>query len=252
MSTNRRAKKPVDKKPRANPHINEITFLQRQPDSQRAYEMLQDLTKDVSYLMKKHKLKVRTLSEFYPKDQTLLGLNVNKGMKILVRLRSPTDPFRFIPWESIMETMLHELTHNLFGVHDSKFFNQLDVFKSEQWFHEKAGLFDTFLGHGNQLGTIPGAGKSISVRGYGKRLGAGSSLNNDSIVGKSPREMAADAASRRFDDLNKKNRYKLVNKDCHDDTKVNVDEVLQNHNEMESKKIIVIEDTTEHEIIDLT
>ena len=38
----------------------------------------------------------------------LLGMNVNRGQKILIRLRQPSDKTSFFPWEHLLGTMLHE------------------------------------------------------------------------------------------------------------------------------------------------
>lgn len=230
--------------PNANPQIGQITFLKRKPDSQRAHGLLQDLTHTVSYLMLKNKLKVGTLAEFYPRDKRLLGLNVNHGMKIMVRLRSPYNDAEFLSWESIMETMIHELTHNRFGPHDAKFNKQMEEFRVDQWYYERMGMHNTFLGTGRKVGG--GDSKRQAVRrggfvGKGKKLGSSSDSSERVAPGQrlSPREMAALAAAKRY-----------VNDEaemCHDDT-VNIDEVLENHNEMESQMEIVVipdEDTAE-------
>ncbi|KAG5457002.1 MAG: hypothetical protein BJ554DRAFT_3100, partial [Olpidium bornovanus] len=43
--------------------------------------------------------------EFYPKNPTLLGLNHNRGAKIQVRVRSPSDPAGFLPFDSVLGTL---------------------------------------------------------------------------------------------------------------------------------------------------
>lgn len=234
--------------PGANPQIGQLTFLKRKPDSQRAHSLLQDLTKAVSYLMLKNKLKVGTLAEFYPRDKRLLGLNVNAGMKIMVRLRSPYNDAEFLSWESIMETMIHELTHNRFGPHDSKFHKQMEEFRVDQWYYERMGMHNTFLGSGRKLGGSGQNGTSNRGRvrrggfvGKGKKLGSGSSADDRIAPGQglTPREMAALAAAKRH-----------VNDEaemCHDDT-VDVEEVLHNHSQMESQiEVVVIPDEDSEE-----
>jgi len=50
-----------------------------------------------------------------------MGLNQNKGQKILLRLR--TDDLRgFRKMESIRKVLFHELAHNVHSEHDGKFF----------------------------------------------------------------------------------------------------------------------------------
>lgn len=43
------------------------------------------------------------------------GLNVNRGARIKVRLRQPGDKGSFLPYNSILGTLLHELVHNEIG-----------------------------------------------------------------------------------------------------------------------------------------
>jgi len=38
-------------------------------------------------------------------------VNINRGQKIQIRLRPQEDQNTFLPWESLLGTMLHELTH---------------------------------------------------------------------------------------------------------------------------------------------
>lgn len=222
-------------KPKANPHVDEISYLKKKPNPERAHELLQDLSKSVSYLMRKFKLKVKTLAEFYPKDKNLLGLNVNHGLKIMVRLRSPYNDHEFLSWESIVETMIHELTHNKFGPHDDKFYKQMEEFRLEHWISERQGLHDNFLGSGRRLGgrvTNKSNLASKNFIGRGKKLGNASL--NDTGRRLTPREMAAKAASNR----NKEQQVQLNH-----DNNVNIEEILENHSQMESQvEVIVIQD----------
>lgn len=39
---------------------------------------------------------------------TITGLNVNQGQRINVRLRYPGDVRQFMPFDQILDTMLHE------------------------------------------------------------------------------------------------------------------------------------------------
>lgn len=234
-------------KPKANPHIGELSFLKRKPNPERAHDLLQDLTKSVSYLMLKNSLKVKALAEFYPRDKNLLGLNVNHGLKIMIRLRSPNNDAEFLSWESILETMIHELTHNRFGVHDSKFYEQYEDFRLQQWSSERLGLHDNFLGSGRRLGGSPNRGGRSGSHVLGKRFtGRGTKLgygSNDRINdGRrlTPKEMAALAASRR--------KINDESKLCHD-ANVNVEQILENHSQMESQvEFTVIPDSDEEDM----
>lgn len=184
-----------------NPHVKELAVLQRKPNKEDALIMLRDIAHRVSYLMREHRFKVGSLVEFYPKDKRLLGMNVNRGMKIMLRLRNPHDEYQFLSRESIIGTMLHELTHNLFGPHDNKFYSKLDELIGRQWVIEQQGLFDTFLGSGSRVGGIAVRDKRLINKTRisklsGTRLG---SLTSEQAR-PSPREMAAKAAARRAAD----------------------------------------------------
>ncbi|KXZ43445.1 hypothetical protein GPECTOR_90g532 [Gonium pectorale] len=65
----------------------------------------------------------------------LLGLNIGGGggntREIRVRLRPARNPDSFLPYESLLETMLHELVHNVRGPHDCAFYKLLDELKAQ-------------------------------------------------------------------------------------------------------------------------
>ena len=50
----------------------------------------------------------------------LLGLNVNGGQEIKLRLRTD-DLLGFRNYNKIRDTLVHELTHNVWGDHDNNF-----------------------------------------------------------------------------------------------------------------------------------
>lgn len=186
-----------------NPHVAKVAVLQKKPGKEDALRLLKHIAHSISYIMKENGFKVGSLVEFYPRDRRLLGMNVNRGMKIMLRLRNASDEFQFLPRESIMGTALHELTHNVFGPHDNRFYAKLDELIGRQWVIEQRGLYDTFLGQGRRLGGTQGREIELNrkqrgqvVRSRGVRLGshAGEASN------RTPREMAALAAQRRADD----------------------------------------------------
>lgn len=49
------------------------------------------------------------LSEFSPRNPGLLGLNVNRGAEVKIRLRPARDNSSFYDWNHILGTMLHEV-----------------------------------------------------------------------------------------------------------------------------------------------
>lgn len=69
--------------------------------------------------MQKHKFAVGTLTELAPHEQPhLLGLNVNAGEAIKLRLR--TDDYAgFRTYKEVRRVLCHELTHNVWGDHDN-------------------------------------------------------------------------------------------------------------------------------------
>ncbi|CAI1731064.1 hypothetical protein SEUBUCD646_0O03000 [Saccharomyces eubayanus] len=242
-----------------NPHIRNVAVLQRKPNQEYALKIMKEVAHKVSYLMKENNFKVVSLVEFYPRDQRLLGMNVNRGLKIMLRLRCPTDEVQFLPMESIMGTMLHELTHNLFGPHDKKFYDKLDELIGRQWVIEQRGLHDAFLGNGQRLGGRPNVASSkypmtgVSTNtGVVRRRGKGVKLGTLSLGGqpspnrsKTPREMAALAAERRYKD----DRWCGEKKSSKDQINDYNDDLLE---------IVVLDDekepsqTKRSEVIDLT
>lgn len=63
------------------------------------------------------------------------GLNKNGGrgktMEINVRLRYHHSPDVFYPYEDVLGTLLHEITHNVRGPHDSQFYSILGELTKE-------------------------------------------------------------------------------------------------------------------------
>jgi len=84
---------------------------------------------------------------------TSLGLNVNHGQSIFVRLRQPSNPDSFLPFEQCLDTLLHELVHNVQGPHDERFHRIWNELRDE-WMELqiKGYTGDGFLSRGNQLG----------------------------------------------------------------------------------------------------
>lgn len=59
-----------------------------------------------------------------PVNKALLGLNINRGAEIRIRLRDSESTF--FPYEHVLGTMLHELAHMARGPHDAQFYAVLD------------------------------------------------------------------------------------------------------------------------------
>jgi len=78
---------------------------------------------------------------------------VNSGQKILLRLRYPGDKNQFMPLEQVVDTMLHELCHNVISPHNAEFHALWDQLRKEQEALVSKGYTgEGFLSQGHQLG----------------------------------------------------------------------------------------------------
>jgi len=87
-----------------------------------------------------------------------IGLNVDRGRKICLRLRYPGDKTQFLPLEQVADTMLHELAHNVHGPHDEKFHALWNKLRDEHMSLSMKGYTgEGFLSEGHRLGgrTMP-------------------------------------------------------------------------------------------------
>jgi hypothetical protein len=125
-----------------------VVPLKRQQNIPEAQKLLEKLNNHVVRIMKKRNWKVGSLHEFYPTNPNLLGVNINRGKQIKIRLRQPYDNNVFLDFHDLIGTMLHELTHIKFGPHDQKFYALLDEIYTE---YEK-DLDDGFKPDGDVLG----------------------------------------------------------------------------------------------------
>ncbi|KAD4889442.1 hypothetical protein R6Q59_037200 [Mikania micrantha] len=142
-----------------------------------AREILEKVAKQVQPIMRKREWKVKILSEFWPSNPALLGLNVNGGEEVKLRLRRQNNEWDFFPYEQILDTMLHELCHNQYGPHNSDFYNLLDEIRKE---------CEELMAKG-----ITGSGQGFDLRG--KRLGGSTRQPPLSLL----RQKALDAAEAR-------------------------------------------------------
>lgn len=130
--------------------IAKIASLKRYDNRDYALELLHDVAKAVGPLMHHYDFKVGMLCEMYPKNPQLLGLNVNHGQKILIRLRPPFSENSFYPMSDLIGTMLHELTHNVHGPHDAKFYALLDELRTK---YEAGAFSGNYVCEENKLGS---------------------------------------------------------------------------------------------------
>merc|ERR1719399_2387805 len=76
-------------------------------------------------------------------NMDLLGYNQNHGDKIVLKLR--TDNVKgFRPYHDLINTLIHELTHNVWGPHDHNFWKLFGELKAQYM------RFHNFWSHGGQ------------------------------------------------------------------------------------------------------
>ncbi|TBU49292.1 WLM domain-containing protein [Dichomitus squalens] len=194
--------------------VQSFTHLNDKPNADQALDLLQRIASLVKPIMRKHAWVLPVLSEFFPEDPNLLGQDINGGEKILVRLRPPHAPDSFLPEDSVVGTMLHELTHNVHGPHDAAFYkflagleDEYDALRRSGWsgegFHAAGRRVGANVSHNlpphlarARAAQAAEKRRQLSVvLGSGGRLGGGPRRPN-----KSPRELAAEAAERRARD----------------------------------------------------
>ncbi|KAI1077328.1 WLM-domain-containing protein [Whalleya microplaca] len=136
-----------------DPLILSYSHLAEFPRQKDALQTLKKVASMVKPIMRARGWKVKQLTEFYPDEHNLLGLNIGHGQRICLRLRYPGDRNQFLPIEQVVDTMLHELAHNVHGPHDAKFQALWDQLRDE---HEsllmKGYTGDGFLSEGHRLG----------------------------------------------------------------------------------------------------
>ncbi|EME85795.1 uncharacterized protein MYCFIDRAFT_181778 [Pseudocercospora fijiensis CIRAD86] len=104
--------------------IKPLDYLPNPEKSQRFLERLAD-DAGIKAAMRNHGFSVGLLTEMNPAEHTThesrtLGLNRNRGEVIELRLRTDAyDGYR--DYKVIRKTLCHELTHNVWGDHDQRF-----------------------------------------------------------------------------------------------------------------------------------
>ncbi|ETS78876.1 hypothetical protein PFICI_08729 [Pestalotiopsis fici W106-1] len=113
--------------------FHKVEPLRYLPNPERSRQFLERLKADpgIVSVMRKRQYTVGLLTEMDPLSNTesnhegttrLLGLNRNRGQVIELRLRTDAyDGYR--DYKTIRKTLCHELTHNVHGDHDRKFWD---------------------------------------------------------------------------------------------------------------------------------
>ncbi|XP_057968988.1 uncharacterized protein LOC131158262 [Malania oleifera] len=195
----------------------EIKPLKKKVREDDARKILEKIAKQVQPIMRKHKWRVKLLSEFCPNNPSLLGLNVGSGVHVKLRLRRPNRDADFFPFDQILDTMLHELCHNVHGPHNASFYKLWDEIRKECEELMAKGITGTGEGFdltGRRLGGFSRQPPLSSLRKTAlaaaekrarlgtllpsgpKRLGGDSAI----MVALSPIQAAAMAAERRLQD----------------------------------------------------
>ncbi|KAG5643139.1 hypothetical protein DXG03_001529 [Asterophora parasitica] len=194
--------------------VHSYTHLKDKPKADRALPMLQRIASLVKPIMRKHNWNLPVLAEFFPENPNLLGININRGMKICLRLRPAHAPDTFYEEEDVIQTMLHELTHNVHGPHDEKFYKFLSELQDEYDALQRSGYAgEGFFSKGQRVGANvshdlpPHLARAKALEAAEKRrqtsrvLGSRGRLGGRiNTKGLSPRELAAQAAERRLRD----------------------------------------------------
>jgi len=189
------------------PLFNCYEHLAGLPRGDAALTLLRRVASTVKPIMRKRGWRVQILAEFLPPEGNLLGLNINRGYKICIRLRYHNNTDLFLPLEQIVDTMLHELSHNKWGEHDHKFHALWDELRDEHEVLVRKGYTgEGFMGEGRRLGggqpPTERALRELARAGAEKRrtmstLGAGSGRRlggSDIMLGQYAREVIAGQA----------------------------------------------------------
>ncbi|KAL0257378.1 hypothetical protein SLS55_008189 [Diplodia seriata] len=91
-----------------DPQFGSYVHIRDLPRQNEALLFLKKLASVVKPIMRKRGWKVGELAEFLPPELNLLGLNVNQGQKIFLRLRYGHDPKQFLAYDTVVDTLLHD------------------------------------------------------------------------------------------------------------------------------------------------
>ena len=190
--------------------FHRIETLPMLPDQKKARDILTELANDRGVLacMAKHKWHVGCLAELYPEGNVgesavcVMGLNQNKGQKILLRIRTD-DLSGFRKMLSIKKVLYHELAHNVHSEHDSNFFQLMRQIEREcnemDWTQGSGRTTGNNYRFMNNSTHDDDLDLNMSFIGGSGRLGGGEQNQSSSSTNNmSRRELAARAAMQRM------------------------------------------------------
>jgi hypothetical protein len=222
--------------------IQKTQVLAKMKNSEEAKKLLERLRYVCAPAMSKNRWRVGVLREFFPKEAGLLGMNVNRGASILIRLRPADHQDSFLPWEDILGTMVHELTHMEISSHSAEFYRRMDSLCDEIQSYDLTNRSVLATGIIPFAGTARKLGGATAVTATNRRellleaarkrqrIGSGEShrLGGSGAIGKSAEErrrLQFEAAERRrLDDIwchDGQNKFVVVDADydCSEDFK---------------------------------
>ncbi|KAF5373334.1 hypothetical protein D9615_007380 [Tricholomella constricta] len=133
-----------------NFRFHQLTPLSHLSNQGGALALLTKLAEDpaIQHIMRTHQFSVGVLTELAPHEHPeLLGLNVNAGQAIKLRLRTDSyDGFRL--YKDVRRVLCHELTHNVWGDHDNNFKELNSKLNREVVEFERAAAQGTHYLHG--------------------------------------------------------------------------------------------------------
>ena len=169
-------------------------------------------------IMETRNWRVKLLTEFLPQSPRLLGVNVNRGVEVRLRLRERRESIKLLSFESVMHTFLHELVHCTIGPHNSAFyglleeirlhaeleisrkFNSLSLIEKSGW-HVLGGAENSFL-NGQWEVAMAKAAIPDSAQRRRSKIPKGTRLGGSKrgLKKMTQRELTAAAAERRLAD----------------------------------------------------
>jgi hypothetical protein len=141
--------------------IGRIEHMRDMPNAEHGRQLLHRIATLAEPIMQNHGCRVGELHEFYPQQRPnrwLLGLNQDGGRRIYLLLRDPRDPHRFMSEDKIMDSMLHELTHNKYGPHGHRFHATWNMLRDEWAELRRRGWGQDNMPYGGGHGGMQGGG----------------------------------------------------------------------------------------------
>ena len=168
--------------------IKQITVLPG-AGSDEAMKLMREIAAWVEPLMKKYGWVVGVFAEKNFASPHVLGMNTGAGEIIQIRLRRAGK--EFYPLESLIDTMLHELSHNTHGNHSAEFYALWEKLRAELSVNMAKGIkggqgFET-KGHklGGYQASTAREGRDKAIQAAEKRLNQSKIMGSGTVGGNS-------------------------------------------------------------------